>query len=229
MFEIRLRAVSVTLRAESVGLAGGPLGLGALMDAQSGHWEGRGRMLRLFERGHREEAWLIDDLRAIGCDVWDVDPETGRQWRVELAPHFGGSCDGVVLGLPDAPKTPHVFEAKTSNRERFEELVHRGVRWAKPEHFAQMQVYMLGLKLTRAAYFAVCKDDDRIYLGTRPLGRLEDLGPAISAEQRKFPDKTVFLKGDMRARFGTMRSAMQALREAGISDVTMGTEELLKK
>ena len=51
----------------------------------------------------------------------------------------------------------------------------------------------------------------------------------ISAEQRKFPDKTVFLKGDMRARFGTLRRAMQMLREAGITDVVMGTEELLKK
>ena len=48
MFEIRLRAVVVTLRKESVGLAGGPLGLGALMDAQSGQGEGRGRMLRRY-------------------------------------------------------------------------------------------------------------------------------------------------------------------------------------
>lgn len=71
--------------------------------------------------------------------------------------------------------------------------------------------------------------DDRVYVGTRPLSRLEELGAAIRAEQRKFPDKTVFLKGDLRARFGTMRQAMQALREAGISDVTMGTEELSER
>jgi len=71
--------------------------------------------------------------------------------------------------------------------------------------------------------------DDRVYIGTRPLARLEDLGPALRTEQRKFPDKTVFLKGDMRARFGTMRQAMQLLREAGISDVVMGTEELSGK
>jgi biopolymer transport protein ExbD len=71
--------------------------------------------------------------------------------------------------------------------------------------------------------------DDRIYVGTRPLPRLEDLGAAIRTEQRKFPDKSVFLKGDLRARFGTMRKAMQALREAGISDVVMGTEELSGK
>jgi len=68
--------------------------------------------------------------------------------------------------------------------------------------------------------------DDRVYVGTRPLPRLEELGAAIRTEQRKFPDKTVFLKGDLRARFGTLRRALAALREAGISDVTLGTEEL---
>jgi len=71
--------------------------------------------------------------------------------------------------------------------------------------------------------------DDRLYVGTRPLPRLEELGAAVRAEQRKFPDKTVFLKGDMRARFGTLRKAMQTLREAGLSEVVMGTEELNEK
>jgi biopolymer transport protein ExbD/biopolymer transport protein TolR len=71
--------------------------------------------------------------------------------------------------------------------------------------------------------------DDRVYVGTRALLRLEDLGSVINAEQRKFPDKSVFLKGDTRARFGTMRRAMQTLREAGVSDVVMGTEEQIKK
>lgn len=71
--------------------------------------------------------------------------------------------------------------------------------------------------------------DDHVYVGTRPLGRLEDLGPAVHAEQRKYPDKTVFLKGDARARFGTLRQALQALRGAGIGEVVMGTEELTGK
>lgn len=71
--------------------------------------------------------------------------------------------------------------------------------------------------------------DDRIYVGTRPLARLEDLAAVISAEQRKNPDKSIFLKGDLRARFGTLRRAMQTLREAGITDVVMGTEEMVKQ
>ena len=71
--------------------------------------------------------------------------------------------------------------------------------------------------------------DKRIFVGARTLSRLEDLGAAIRADQRKFPDKAVFLKGDLRTRFGTMRQAMQLLREAGVSDVVMGTEELAKR
>jgi biopolymer transport protein ExbD/biopolymer transport protein TolR len=71
--------------------------------------------------------------------------------------------------------------------------------------------------------------DDHVYVGTRALARLEDLAPMIRAEQRKFPDKTVFLKGDLRARFGTMRKAMQTLREAGLTEVVMGTEEQTKR
>jgi biopolymer transport protein TolR len=70
--------------------------------------------------------------------------------------------------------------------------------------------------------------DDRIYVGSR-AARVDELGAVIAAERRKFPSKTVFLKGDLRARFGTLRQAMHALREAGINDVVMGTEELTKR
>lgn len=121
-------------------------------------------MLRLFERGNREEAWLVDDLRAIGVDVRTVDPSTGQQWRVVWhGGHVGGGADGVIIsGLTESSK-PHLLEAKTSNVEQFEKLLAQGVQKAKPRHYAQMQVLMRGLKLERAFYVCVCKDDDRIY------------------------------------------------------------------
>jgi hypothetical protein len=63
-----------------------------------------GRMLRLFETGQLEEARLVKNLRRIGATVLEVDPETGRQWRVEAhGGHFGGSLDCVALGLIEAP------------------------------------------------------------------------------------------------------------------------------
>jgi hypothetical protein len=43
-------------------------------------------------------------------------------------------------------------------RKSFVELVAKGVRQAKPQHFAQMQIYMRLTTLTRAMYLAVNKD-----------------------------------------------------------------------
>jgi hypothetical protein len=124
-----------------------------------------GRILRLFETGQLEEARLVRNLRRIGATVLEVDPETGRQWRVEAhGGHFGGSLDGVALGLPEAPKTWHVVEFKTHSAKSFRELVAKGVAEAKPQHWAQMQVYMHLTGLTRAMYVAVCKDTDDLHV-----------------------------------------------------------------
>lgn len=129
-----------------------------------------GRMLRLFKRGHLEEAWVIDDLRAIGVAIEDEDPDTGEQWQFSwLGGHFGGSCDGLIRGgVPGAPKAMHVFECKTASAKQFATLRKKGVRAAKPEHYTQMNTYIhgfreRGLKIERALYVSVCKDNDDIY------------------------------------------------------------------
>jgi hypothetical protein len=123
-----------------------------------------GQMLRLFERGNREEVWLADDLRAIGLDLRTVNPETGEQWRaVWHTGHMSAGADGVIVsGLVESAK-PHLWEGKTSNLEQFEKLQREGVQKAKPRHYVQMQTLMRGLHLERAFYVCVCKDDDRIY------------------------------------------------------------------
>lgn len=124
-----------------------------------------GRILRLFETGQLEEARIVRDLRRTGATVLEVDPESGRQWRVEAhGGHFGGSLDGVALGLLEAPKTWHVLEFKTHSAKSFAELKRQGVRESKPRHFAQMQVYLHLTGMTRAMYVAVCKDTDEIHV-----------------------------------------------------------------
>jgi hypothetical protein len=117
-----------------------------------------GRILRLFRRGQNEEATIISDLRAIGLDV------RSSQTRVDFDCHVSGSLDAIIeSGVPGAPKTRHVAEFKTHSKKSFDALEKDGVEKSKPEHFVQMQVYMLGTKIDRALYLAVCKDDDRIY------------------------------------------------------------------
>ncbi len=123
-----------------------------------------GRILRLFERGNREEAWIVQDLRDAGFVVVDRDPTTGEQFRVVWhGGHFGGGLDGLVSGLLEAPKTTHVLEVKTHNLNSFTKLSKDGVKRSKPQHYAQMQVYMRGRGIERAYYVAVCKDNDEIY------------------------------------------------------------------
>lgn len=125
--------------------------------------EFEGRMLRLFETGHLQEERLVADLRAIGVEVHEVDPETRRQFSVsEVGGHFGGSMDGAGQGFEESSAW-HVLEFKTSNAKKFAELKNKGVQVAQPVHYAQMQTYMHLTGMRRAYYLSVCKDTDEIY------------------------------------------------------------------
>jgi biopolymer transport protein TolR len=67
--------------------------------------------------------------------------------------------------------------------------------------------------------------DKRIYVGSSAVDNLESLAPAVQAERRKFPEKSLFIKGDARTTYGAVREVMQALHAAQIDEVTLGTEE----
>lgn len=123
-----------------------------------------GRMKRLFNRGHREEAVFIEELRGIGCDVRSHDPSTGEQFEFRaVGGHFVAKIDGVVLRVPDAPKAWHVVSFKTANAKTSAALAKQGVQAAKPENWAQSQIEMKLANLDRTLYLSVCKDDDAVY------------------------------------------------------------------
>lgn len=122
-----------------------------------------GRILRLFNRGHLEEPRFVALLRMIGCTVWQYD-EFGKQFRMGAhGGHFGGSLDGVALGVPDLPDRPLLTEFKTHNDKSFKKLEKEGVRSAKFEHFIQQQMYMGAYGLTGSLYLATNKNDDDLY------------------------------------------------------------------
>lgn len=125
-----------------------------------------GRMKRLFETGHLEEARVVADLAAIGVDILEVDPETGEQFGViAVGGHVRGHMDGIIRkGLKEAPRTAHLFENKTHKLKSFEDVKANGVEKTKPAHYHQMQDYMHLKGLTRAFYVATCKDNDEIYV-----------------------------------------------------------------
>ena len=146
-----------------------------------------GRIRRLFRRGRNEEEIVVADLKAIGLDI----SETGDGQRfLNLGKHVGGSVDGIIeSGVPGAIKTRHILEIKTHNKKSFDDLEKKGVQDSKPVHWAQMQVYMLGTKIERALYVAVCKDDDRLYTervkyDEEAAGNLLDRGHRIALTER---------------------------------------------
>lgn len=134
----------------------------------------QGRMLRLFNRGHREEERFVGYLKRIGINVREFD-EQGRQWRIlDVDGHFGGSLDGLATNVPGLdPDEEILLEFKTHNTKSFCGLVGDTVRVNKPVHWAQMQIYMHKRGLKLALYMAVNKNDDDLYCEWVPYDQPE--------------------------------------------------------
>lgn len=124
-----------------------------------------GRMHRLFQRGHTEEPKFIHRLRRIGFEVHDMDPETGKQFRISgSGGHYGGSFDGIgkfppAYGWPDWL----VIEFKTHGDKSFKALKKDGVKKSKPVHFRQMSQYGLNYGIKFGLYCAINKNDDEFH------------------------------------------------------------------
>lgn len=123
-----------------------------------------GRILRLFNRGHLEEARFVALLRLIGVELFQFD-ENGKQFRISgHSGHYGGSGDGIALHIPDLPAGAYALtEFKTHNDKSFTSLKQKGLYETKYEHWAQMVQYMEKFKLPYGLYLAVNKNDDSLY------------------------------------------------------------------
>lgn len=119
------------------------------------------RILRLFNRGHREEARFLEWLRGSGWTVWDV-AEDGKQIRVSgVDGHYGGSCDGVGKH-PEFGTMLLEFKTKATG-SGFNKLGSDGVEKQHPEHFSQMSTYGWKLGIPKALYLSINKNDDTIH------------------------------------------------------------------
>ena len=148
-----------------------------------------GRMLRLFETGDREEERIVANLRAIGVEVWEVDPETGKQINyTACGGHFGLSLDGIGIGFSES-KAPHTLEFKTMNDKSFTQTKAKGVKISKPVYWAQCQVGMYLAKIDRCFFFAVNKNNDEIYAERITLDRAEGAALISKAEMIVFDEK----------------------------------------
>jgi hypothetical protein len=153
---------------------------------------------RRFDTGNLEEERLLDDLESAGMQVERLDPATGSQFRVELADGWlRGKMDGRVIGLPEAPQTLHVVEAKSLNERGFKDVTKKQIKDGMPSHYAQCQSYMAAEKLTRCLYIAVNKNTDELYAERieydrdfvdRLIAKVRRIVAADVAPPKAFPD-----------------------------------------
>lgn len=122
-----------------------------------------GRLLRLFNRGHLEEARFEALLLTIGCQLW-THSTNGEQFKFSLfSGHFGGSLDSIVKGIPELPHEPVLAEYKTHSDKSFTQLQNKGLFTVHHKHYVQMQVYMGNFGLENGLYLAVNKNTDDLY------------------------------------------------------------------
>lgn len=132
----------------------------------------KGRMLRLFDRGNREELSLGKLLQMAGVHVELVDSATGQQFRIsDHNGHFGGSLDAKLFGVPEFPMQQVLGEFKTYNEKQFKKLQttvrkrashNAALAEVKPEYYVQAILYMDYEDLPGALHFNVCKNNDEI-------------------------------------------------------------------
>lgn len=131
-----------------------------------------GQQHRLFQRGHSEEPKFVHRLGRVGIRVLDRDPTTDKQWQMvhPSEPHYGGSLDGIayVPWVPPAFGTM-IAEFKTHNDASFEKLLKKGVRFSKPQHFAQMSSYGQVAQYPLGLYCAINKNTDALAFRVTPL------------------------------------------------------------
>jgi len=129
--------------------------------ANAGERQFDGRMLRLFDRGNREEAVFIAELRAAGLEVWDRDPSTGEQFEFKaVAGHFVAKIDGACRGVLEAPAKLHVLSFKTANDSSWKSMQKDG---PGSKYEAQSQVEMRLAGIDRTLFLVANKNDDQVH------------------------------------------------------------------
>lgn len=143
-----------------------------------------GRILRIFERGHRTEDALVGWLRAAGF-MLKTEGKDGQQFGFSVADgKLQGHCDGVFVGGPEGFAYPALWEAKALGNKSWTELAKKGLAVSKPVYAAQVAIYQtyLGLYDNPAIFTAVNADSMEIYT---------ELVPFDAALAQKMSDRAV--------------------------------------
>lgn len=141
------------------------------------------RIKHIFRRGDRIEEGVIEALQEIGIKY---HTDYSQYEIVDGFGHIKGHVDGVVSHVPEAPKTLHLLEIKSMKESSFKDYIKKGLKEYSAAYWAQIQTYMMHLRLTRTLYIVVNKNTDEISAQRYKL----DMDDAVKALKR---GKTVVL------------------------------------
>ena len=130
-----------------------------------------GRLLRIFERGHRTEDMVIRWLRLAGFELKTEDA-SGRQFGFSVAGgRLRGHVDGVLVGGPEGFAFPALWENKCLGAKSWREVEKKKLAAAKPIYAAQIALYQTYLELHQqpALFTAVNADTMEIYAELVPF------------------------------------------------------------
>jgi len=130
-----------------------------------------GRLLRIFERGHRMEDAFAHWLRAAGF-ILKTEGKDGQQFGFSVAGgKLQGHCDGVFVGGPEGFAYPALWECKALGSKSWNDLAKKGLAASKPVYAAQVAIYQayLGLHEHPAIFTAVNADSMEIYAERVPF------------------------------------------------------------
>lgn len=120
-----------------------------------------GRTLRIFKRGFWIEDIMVDWLRNSGFNL-KVSDQDGQQFGFEfLDGKIKGHCDGVFVGGNSDYKYPALWENKGTGAKSFNVVKKQGLKKAKPEYYAQIQIYQKRFQLVdNPAFFSIVNMDN---------------------------------------------------------------------
>ena len=124
-----------------------------------------GRLLRIFERGHRTEEMVISWLRLAGFTLKTEDAN-GDQFGFSVANgRLRGHIDGVLISGPEGFNYPALWENKCLRAKSWRDVEKRKLAVSKPIYAAQIALYQSYLELHAhpALFTAINADTMEIY------------------------------------------------------------------